>query len=244
MGRGLKIGLGVLVAVVALLGAIVFFVASSLDTLVTAAVERYGSEMTQTRVDLNDAAISTSSGEGSLSGLTVGNPRGFETHNAVRMGDITIALDLGTITDDLIVIKEIAITEPEITYELAADGDNLSIIRRNVGDYMDKHPSSSDGGEGPKLVIENLYVRKGSVRVSAAGLSGRTLTAPLPDLHLEDIGQGDGGATPGEAVARVLGAVQENVTKAVGSLGLGGARGTAEDESKGVGDRFKKLPGE
>lgn len=246
MGRGLKIGLGVLVAIVVVIGAIVFFVASSLDSLVTAAVESYGSEITQTRVDLNDAEISTTSGEGSLTGLTVGNPKGFETDSAFRLGNIRIALDLGTITDDPIVIKEIVIAEPQITYELAANGDNIDAIQSNVSDYMDKHKSSGGGDEasGPKLVIENLYVRNGSVRVSAAGLGGRTLTAPLPDLHLTDIGKKKGGAAPGEVVAQVLGAVQQNVTKAVGTLDLGGALGAVEKGTKGVSDKLKKILGD
>lgn len=259
MKRWLLIGGGLLVILIAV---IVFFVLSSLDSVIKAAVEKYGSEITQVDVRLNKAEVSVSSGQGALRGLKVGNPKGFKTESAFRLGEISMKLDVGTVTGDTVVIKEIVISAPQVTYELGPGGNNIAAIRRNVDAYMgprrgkakDKGTAKGDDKGGKKLVIEHLYIRDGRVNISATMLEGKKLSAPLPDLHLTDIGKRKGGATPGEAVEKVLGAVGQGVGKAVATLnldkvlgtakaGVAAAKDTVEKGTKGAGDALKKLFG-
>ena len=94
----------------------VFLLFASLDTLITEAVIKVGSEITQTRVSLDKTEISAISGKGSLYGLKIGNPENFESESVFELDEISLTLDVTTLTDPAIVIKEIVIAAPEVTY--------------------------------------------------------------------------------------------------------------------------------
>lgn len=231
MKRWIIIGGVVLVAVIAL---VVYTVFTSLDSIIKAAIEKYGTEITQTTVRLNRVKISLTDGEGALRGLSVGNPTGFQTDHSFELGEIKVALDIGTITADPVVIKEILIDKPVVTYELGPKGSNLDAIQRNVQAYMGPggDGSKADAGEGPKLVIENLYVKGGKVNVRATVLKGQELSATLPDVHIRDIGKGKGGASAGEVAKRIMAYVIPNVGSAVAKLNVDKLQRAAEEEVK------------
>ena len=243
MKRAILIGIGGAVVIAA--GAI-YFVVSSLDTLIQEAVETYGSDIIQAEVTLDGVELDPGSGRGALRGLKVGNPQGFKTPSAFQLGMVSISVDIGSITGDTVVIKEIVVEKPEVTYELGADGSNIDAIRKNVDAYLGGGGGAAqkgEKGEGPKLIIENFYVRGGTVNVSATILGGKTLSAALPDIHLKDIGKEDEGATPGQVAERILASIGDGATSAVASIGVGKTLdslkqvlgGTAEGAGKAIG---------
>lgn len=245
MKRWLLIGGGVVVVVIVAVAVGLF---SSINSLIQEAVEKYGSEITKTEVRLKEVDISPTSGKGVLRGLKVGNPEGFETESAFSLGEVSVILDIGTVTEDTIVIKEIVIEAPHVTYEMGAGGSNIDAIQRNVEAYLPKggkKAAAGEKGEGPKLIIENLYLRNGRISVSATILQGKTLDVPLPDLHLRDIGKEDGGATPGEVVNEILATIQDSIGKAVGSLNidLGGALKSVTEGASGIIESVTKGTG-
>ena len=65
----------VVLTVIIVVGA--YFLIGNLDNIVKAAIEKYGSEVTQTSVDVGGVKIGLSDGLGSISDLKVGNPKGF-----------------------------------------------------------------------------------------------------------------------------------------------------------------------
>ena len=211
------------VAVVGAVG-VFMFVISSLDGLIQEAVQNYGSEMTKAKVTLAVVEIDLTSGKGSLRGLSIGNPQGFNTPGAFDLGAISVTIDTSTVADDTVVIKEIVIDGPVITYELGANGSNIDAIQSNVEAYMARFGGggapSEKSGEGPKLIIDDLYIRGGAVDVSATFLDGQSLGSDLPDIHLEDIGREDEGASPAEIAEKIIAAITEGATGAVSSLGL------------------------
>ncbi|MEE8517023.1 MAG: hypothetical protein V3T02_10325, partial [Alphaproteobacteria bacterium] len=79
MKRGLIIGGAVVIVAVIIL---VVFVFSSLESLIKAGVETYGTEITQAKVTLETVELDITSGKGALAGLVVGNPKGFQTPSA------------------------------------------------------------------------------------------------------------------------------------------------------------------
>ncbi len=251
MKRWIFIAGGVLTALVLLVVLILFFVVSSLDSIIKAAVEKYGSEVTQVEVRLDKAKVSITSGEGSLRGLTVGNPKGFKTNRAFSLGEISIVLDVGTVTQNPIVIKEIVISAPEVTYELSSGGSNIDVIQRNVNAYTGtakgkakvKDPSNNPDKEGRKLIIQHLYVKKGKVNVSATMLKGKELSAALPDIHLKDIGKQKGGADPSEVVEKLVMAISQSAGKAVGTLDLDRIVGSVKDAVAGMKGQLEGVKG-
>ena len=218
MKKAIAIGAVVLIAALA---AAVYFLLSGLGGIVKAAVEKYGSEVTQVAVTLDEAEVAPTEGRAALRGLEVGNPAGFRTDNAFEMGSISVVIDAATVTKDPVVIKEVAIANPVVTYELGEAGSNIDAIKRNVerAGSGDKKARKSEW-EGPKVVIRNLIVRGGKVNVSAVPLGGKRMTAPLPDIHLKDIGAKSGGATPGEIAEIVTAALTKRVGAFVAGLDL------------------------
>ena len=240
MKRWLFIGGGLVGGLIVVIAIVLYFVFSSLDSIIKAAVEKYGSEVTQVEVRLDGAKVSITSGEGALRGLTVGNPEGFKTDHAFSLGEISVVLDLGTVTQNPVVIKEIVISAPEVTYELGSGGSNIDVIQRNVNAYggsgkgKAKSPTREDDQEGRKLVIQNLNVRKGKVTVSATMLKGQKLSAALSEIHLKDIGKQKGGADPSEVVEILVRAISQSSVKAVGTLDLGKVLGSTMESVAGM----------
>jgi hypothetical protein len=243
MKRILIIG-GVVVAILAL---VVYILFTSLDSVVEAAIEKYGSEITQTTVTLDAVKISLTDGQGALKGLSVGNPEGFTAAHSFQLGKIKMTLDIGTITGDTVVVNEILIDKPVVTYELSPHGSNIAAIQRNVQAYMGPGGGSKDdGGEGPKLVIKDLYIKGGEVNVKATVLKERELSARLGDIHLKDIGKDKSGASPGEVVERIMAHLTKGVGSAVATLNLDEvlrAKGAKELLEKSTGSVVKDSEG-
>lgn len=245
-----KVLIGVVVVIV-LIAAGIYWFASNLDSFVKTAVEEYGSKATKTKVTLDSVKLSLTEGKGRLTGLTMGNPEGFKSDSAMTLGEISVALDTASLGSDIIVIKEIDVGAPKVTYEIRQGGSNFDVIRKNVDAYAGSSGGSGSSEGGKKLVIENLYIRDGKVNVSAAALAGKSVGAPLPTIHLKDIGKDSGGATPAEVADKVIKAISSGATKAVGTLDLdklmGGATGAAKDVidkgKEGVGGTLNKLLG-
>ena len=226
---------GGLVVVIIVAGVVTLL--SSLDSLIKTAVETVGTEVAGVTVSLDKASVSASSGSGSLSGLNVGNPPGFKTDQAFSLGQVSITLDTSTVTSDPVVIKEVIIARPEITYEIGNSGTNLDTIQSNVSVYSAGQSSGGEaesGGEGPNFIIENLYLRGGQVNVMASQFLDNTMSAPLPDIHLTDIGKAEGGATPGEIAQQVMDQVLADISGAVSQIDISGI-------TKNLGDSAKKA---
>jgi len=224
-----KIGIGVVVLILIVAGA-AWYLLSNLDSIVKAAIEKYGSAATQASVTVDSVKITLTSGEGTLSGVTVGNPKGYNTPSAMKFGSVTVKLDTSSVTGNgPIIIKEIDIDQPQVTYEAGGSGgSNLQTIQSNAQAYAKSmsgggspggqapaQPASSSGGSPErKVIISDLYVRGGQVGVSATVLQGKSLNVPLPEIHLTNIGKSGGGATPAQVADQVLGAISDAAAKA------------------------------
>lgn len=231
---------GATVAVIAIAWFVVAtFVFPSIGAVVKAAVEKIGSDLTQTTVSLDDVEISLSDGRGSFHGLRMTNPSGFADDDAFAFDEVTIVLDLASLTSDTIVIKEVTVKEPRILYELSDKGTNIEKIQRNVKTSQQSSASGGSDGNGRSFVIENLYLRDGTVSVAASGLVDRKLTVPLPDVHLTDVGRDSGGASPGDIVEQTLAAIGNGITTAVADINLDaitqGIQYTAEGAGRALG---------
>ena len=229
------IGGGVLFVVIV---GVVFFLLSKIGGLIKEVVERVGSEATQASVTLGSADVDVTSGKGGLKGLIVGNPAGFETSSAFELGEISVSIDTGSVTTDTVVIREVLIDGPIVTYELSQNGSNVDAIKRNVDSFAKNLSSGEssaetvdDGGAQKKIIIELLTVRGGEVNIAASMLGDRKMGASLPAIEVRDIGKDSGGASPAEIAAVILDTLTEAATKAATSLDLSGLLDGAAGEA-------------
>ncbi|MDA0786992.1 MAG: hypothetical protein O3B37_11960 [Proteobacteria bacterium] len=212
MMKKILIGLGVLVVIVAV-GIFVFL--GNLNDIVRAAVEKVGSDMTQTNVVLNEVDIELTSGKGALRGFRVTNPSGFSDDDAFKFDEVSVSIDLSSVRSDPIIIKEVIISGPEVVYEFGDDGvSNLDRLNKNVQSKSGGGEKSSGGGDSPNIVIESLVLQNGKVAVIAPLLNEK-LSVPLPTIRLKDIGKDGKGATPEEIASQIMDAVLKGAQNAV-----------------------------
>lgn len=247
--KKLVYGLGVIVVVVA--GGL-FYVSQNAHKIVQAVIEDQGTSVTGVPVKVSAVELSLTDLKASILGLTVGNPAGFKTGQAISLGEVSVKISENWSTN-LIVIEEVMIRAPEITYEIGTDGSNIDAIQRNVAKSTGGSSTSSGdsgGGEGgPKVVINNLYIKGGKINVSASFMGGKTISTGLPDIHLKDIGKESNGATPAEVAEQIIGSITKYSTSAAGSLdlsslGLADVSGKAAKVMDEAVDKAKDAMGE
>lgn len=268
MKKWIFIGLG---AIVVLVIVIVVVGLSKLGPLVKMAVNTYGPRITDTELRVDDVGISIFSAEAKLKKFFLGNPKGFKSASAMKVGSIDVDVDEGSITKDPIIINRIEVVGPEITYEKLGKTDNFQAILNNVQKNIPKgeptKTEQSKEGPGKQLIINDFIIKNGRVNLAVAmpgGVLGeQEIKADLPDIHLKDIGKKKGGASPAEVAKEIFASLHEKITspKVIGALdeqlkklgGAGmaeiekaakGAAGMAEEAGKetgGVADKVKGL---
>lgn len=228
MKRSLLIVVGALAVLLLVVVGVFVYVLGNLDGIVKDVIESQSSEVAGVPVTVSGVAIKPFEGRGTISGLKVANPDGFNSDSAVSLGGIVVAIDTTTVTQPVIVIKEISVDAPMVTYELAPGGNNIGVISKNVqksagdGSGGQAEPGESEAA-GTKLIIERLDIRGGRVRVAAStGILGdRQIEGTLPDISLRNIGKDQGGATPEQVAEKVMAAITSAASQSAAKLGVG-----------------------
>lgn len=217
-----KLAVG-LIALVIIIGLATQYLWSNLDSLVKSAVEKYGHAATQTTISLDNVKLSLTTGEGSLGGLTIGNPSGFTSATSFYLGLISVKVDPQSIAGSgPITIKNITIDKPQITYEVNGSGDNnLKAILHNAQSYTgtskkDTEVQSAYGTHnGRKIIIDSLTISNGQIAIiQPVLLKDHPLSTPLPTIHMENIGKNSGGITPDQITQLLLSMVSQSATTA------------------------------
>lgn len=196
----------------------------SKDALIADAIRNYGPQITGVTVKLAGVKLEPTEGTVVLSGLELGNPESFKTPHALVVEQLQIKLDVASLTRDVVHIQRITVLQPQVTYEHASGGSNLDVIQRNVEAYIASHGASSQTSDAPqkKIIIDQFSMLGAKADVSAEVLQGKTMTVPLPDVRINDIGKKEGGVTPAEASAKIAAGIQQTVKSAVMPLHLDG----------------------
>lgn len=241
-----------LVVVLAVIGAGVFYLASSLDDLVKTAIEKAGSKATGVPVTVASVKITASEGKGVVRGLTIGNPPGFSSPSALRLGEVALILDVGSLTKDPIVIRSIQISAPEITYELDKNGTgNIQAIQKKVeaaNPATESSASAKSDSSGPKVVVDRLDVLQGKV-ILATPIPGLAADARLGDIHLTDLGRKNNGLSYDQLASAIMKPLLNGVVQAASSVNLGGAfkgipnQTELKDAVGGAADSLKNMLG-
>ncbi len=226
----------ILIAGVIIVVAVGVFLFSSLDGLVEAGIEKAGTQVTQTNVEVGGVKLTLSSGEGTISDLQVASPTGFSRKQIFTLGEVSVAVDPKTVTDKVVIIDRVIIKAPQIFYEINDKGDsNLDVLKKNVQKATagmgssDKAPSS---GEEVKLIIRKLVIDGAEVDARIAALGGKDLSANLPRIELNDIGQSSGGASAGEVAEKVTKILISKTTTAIAEMGVQQYLGKSAEEAK------------
>ena len=243
--------LGVLVALVALalFGAYLY-----LGTIVGSAIEAMGTRVTGVPVEVESVRIAPWSGEGTITGLTVGSPDGFRAERTASVGRIRIALEPRSIFDKEgpVRVRRVTVDGLSLDYELTARGSNVGTILDHVESVADSEREAPTEG-GRKVVVDTLSLRGTRVHVSAhAGGAEAEREVDLPDIVLNDVGRKSGGATGYELALQIAQPLRDKAVEAgvdpdgrleEAAESVRGASRALKEAAERVGERIRKSLG-
>lgn len=207
---------------VAVIGAALFYVFTNLDALVKAAIEKAGSQTTQTAVRVDDVKIALTDGAGTITGLSIANPKGFETRHAFLLGAVETQINIKSLTQEPYIIDKVVIRKPQVFYEMNKDRQsNLNMLYNNIA------AATADSGGAkkpaaknePKLIIRQFLFADATVEARVVPLNDKKYTLKLPSIELKDLG-GKNGATPAEISQQVLRVITERALAEVKRAGI------------------------
>jgi flagellar basal body-associated protein FliL len=226
-----KIVLGALLVLLLTIGFGVYYLLSHLDSIVKAAIERYGSQATATTVKVDKVQIKLTDGSGAIRGLTVANPRGFDAPYAFLLGEISTQIYLESLSRDILTIDHIIVRRPEVFFELNSAGDNnLTAIKMNLskGQSKTSGASTQKTDTEPKLIIRKLLLEGGNVQASVVPLN-KSYSLVLPKIEMLNLG-GNNGAKPDQIAEQVLQRLADQAMAEIKNKGLDHYKDKLQDE--------------
>ena len=200
-----------LVLIVAAAAVGLYYVVTNLDSLVEAAIEKYGSEATQTSVLVDSVKINLADGAAGIKGLTVANPGGYAQPYAFSLGEVRAGIDLQSLQEEPYIINEITVLAPQVFVEInEANKTNLNELKKNLASgstaaAQDKKPQTATEGSAkePRLIIRRVTFADGDIQARVAALDNKELKIKLPGLDMTNLG-GSKGATATELASEIL----------------------------------------
>lgn len=225
-----KIILGLVVVIILAVGVGIYYGLSNLDAIVQAAIEKYGSEATQTAVRIDKVRIKITEGDGAIHGLTVANTGGFTEKHAFSLGEVGLGIDLQSLKEEPYVINHITVRAPQVFVEINKDKKtNLNELKKNLTggktSSTAKPGTDQSTGKEPRLIIKRLTFEQGRIAAKVTPLK-KDYDLKLPRINMSNLG-GSKGATPTELAREIL----KRLTDAA----------TAEIKKKGIDAELDKL---
>ncbi len=231
----------------------VVLVGLSLNALVKGGIETMAPKILGVPVTLEDVDIALLSGKNMRAGLTqlvINNPEGYETASAVSLPDIRVHVDRNSLLTDTVIVEEVLIVAPAMTFEWSLQGSNLGTIQENVkrntrsgsDDNSRVKSGKHEEGEEPQktIHIKKVMVKDAIINVSFIGGQSEVTQLPLPDLEFRDIGNPSGGTTFSQASAVIFDEIYGASIKAVIKSGILLPQGV-EQLGKSLGKMGKEL---
>jgi hypothetical protein len=240
----IRIAVGVIALLVIGIIVTVFF----LGSIVKTGFETVGPKLTKVDMRLGAANISPFSGSCELKDMFIGNPEGFKTPSAIKVGDVKVTVKISSLLSDVIEVEEINIQSPEITLEGTFSGSNLGKILDNLnaaaGGAEAKKPEQPK--KQKKVFIKDVVVNGGKINMSMTGLGGSAVPIPLPPVHLQNIGSKENGVTTAQAAQTIMKEVVSSVTTAASTAATDLGKGVKEigtDTKEGANKAIEGIKG-
>lgn len=173
-----------------------------LDSIVKSSIEIVGSSVLGTAVTVDSVSISPLSGQGTISGLRVENPEGFDSQYAFELDSVLVSIDVNSVFTDAAEIESIIIMQPIVTYETKITTDNIRTLLDNLseGEVTSSDPEVTDDS------AQQIVIREFRMVDSQLNFVSSLVSAPitLADIEIRDIGAEGGTASAANAVRVVL----------------------------------------
>lgn len=193
----MKIIASIIVVLLLLSGVALWFLANgSLNDYVKTQIETVGSQVTEQAVTVKAVDIKLTSGAGSILGINLANPKTYSQPNAFALGEMTLDINLESLTSSPIIIDAIVIKSPQAFVQFTQTGgsniqDILDAIERNTP-KAGATPAESEGGEEPKIKVSKIILAGTALTLDLSAFGNKSHNTTLPDITLSNVGGADG----------------------------------------------------
>jgi hypothetical protein len=261
MKRSTRIGLTVLASIIGLL--LVAYL--SRNAIARGVVQSTASAILKVPVTIEAIDLDLFGADVTVTGIAVGNPKGYAPPHALTARKLAVALDAGGSSLEKLVVTRIALEDVDAWFMLDGTRTNISDIVNGMSGG-EAPAAEKPSGQGVEVFIRTLELRNIAVHVSERpDVADVPVTARLDSITARDISSRSAGselagqvaskafeATMGAIVSDMGGRMPAAIAKGVGdSLASAGtvmkdvvgkaAQQVGEAATKGVGDAVKGI---
>ena len=178
----------------------------SLESIVKSVVNKFGSEVTGTEVKLEGFNLSPFDGAASIRGLTVANPKNYKNPYLLSLNGISVKLDVKSLMSDTIVIEDITVDKPVITYLDVKSLMSDTIVIEDI--TVDK----------PVITYEMLSISQNNIKQLQSNISKNTASAEKAQTAKDEKGEKDNSASAKKVIIKKL-TVKAGELKAAANVG-------------------------
>lgn len=206
-------------------------------------IEIAGSNALDVPVTITGVSLSPFTGEGSIRGLRIANPEGFDAPYVIELSGLDIALNVDSLFSDVIEIDSIEINDAKITYENKLVTDNIRTLLKNLprDDAAPVIEANPDAPTSQQVIIRDLRMVNPQITLHSAVVSA---PIPLPDIQLHNIGEQSNAVTVAEAARQIIGAINAAlISDGIPNMDilLDGAKQQLKEGARKVGDAVQEL---
>jgi len=202
----------VFIALIAILagGAFWFLADGALNNLIKVKIEQIGKEVTEQSVTVQGVDVKLLKGIGTIKGLVLPNPKKYKANSLFSLNEITLDINLASLTTDVIIIDKIVIDSPEAVVEFTKTGGS------NIQDIIDaidkKRPSSTASNKSAQsstdkaeaiIKVKQFVLAGVALSVDLTELGNKVHKKTLTDISLVNVG-GDKGLPASQLGAELL----------------------------------------
>ena len=240
---GKKILWGIVAVTVLAAAAAAWLVMTKGNQLVTSAIETYGSAATGTSVSVRGVELSLTRGRGDVKGLTIGNPPGYSSASFLEIDNITLVLDLRSLSGRVPVVKEVLVNAAHLNAEQHGQATNLTDLEHRVSgpSTVSKSAATPAAKDQGRIIIDRFRLTHGRVTLTS-DLLKHPEELELADIAVDGIGRTLGGVTYEQAAEAILDPILRATRNAVEARLRKAAESSARDKAESaVNDKLKKL---
>lgn len=196
----MKIIASIIVVLLVLSGGAMWFLAGgSLNEFIKTQIETVGTQVTEQPVTVKTVDIKLTSGAGTILGIDLPNPKTYSQPSAFSLGEITLDINLESLTSSPIIVDAIVIKSPKAFVEFTQDGgsnikDLIDAIERNTpksGAEATEGASTNDTKE-PMIAVSKIVLADTSLAIDLSAFGNKAHSATLPDIVLNNVGGSEG----------------------------------------------------
>lgn len=197
-------------------GALWFLAGGSLNEYVKNQIETVGSQVTEQKVSVKAVDIKLTSGAGSILGINLANPKTYSQPNAFVLEEMTLDINLESLTTSPIIIDAIVIKSPKAFVQFTQSGgsniqDILDALERNTPKSGENAVDANTGDE-PRIKVSKIILAGTALTLDLSAFGNKEHSATLPDIALNNVG-GDEGLPASQLGSEIVKQALSNIWK-------------------------------